>query len=593
MRRWNSRLFHASILTVVGCLLVAPELHAATSAFHQVVAFQNQTPPAGTPGERFLSFTYSAVNESGDVAFHGTSIGGTVSSQDGLYVAEVLGPLRSVVRRGDPAPGVPGAVFDLLGNRPYLDDSGGVGFTATLLRGTGGVTFDDDRGVWGPGADGAPVLLVREGQGAAGVMGTFGGSASHVGVLGPAGLAFSDHVLGADGVLLGHGYWRVLADASGVSQELVLFEGDPMPGGPPGAVLTGTARPHMKALGQIAIRAAYSVEGGATRYGIWGPGAEGELAPLALPGDPIQDAPPGTTYPSLVSAHPRVNGRGEVAFSFGNRVIGPDGAGGLRLVAGGGQEVPGLPGLEISAADPPNLNDAAEITFRALLFDAATNEPLAPESEGAIFGPDGAGGVRLVARTGDAVPGVPDLVMRNFSWPVINGLGDVAFTATLFDGAGPEATAAGQAVFLATKAGHLVPVLRSGEVVVVGPGDSRMVVAPRIADGLNTPDSARALNDRRQLAIWTTSLVLRSSVAIPECQNGLDDDGDGGIDWDGGAAYHAGVAMAEPDDHCAGDPGGREAAGCGLGLELALLWPLVACLRRRTEAADPSGSDPS
>jgi hypothetical protein len=565
-------------------VFAASEVRAETRVAHRVVAYRNQTPPAGAPGEQFSSFGAPSLNDAGDVAFGSTTKTG-LAIRSGLYAARVPGPLRVVARDDDPAPGVSGAVFDWVKQTPFLDEAGGVGFDAVLLRGTGGVTYGNEYGVWGPGPDGSLVLLVRSGQSAGGVAGTFAGSFGHEGVLGPAGLVFTASVKDASGVALGGGYWTASADASGVSQRLVAFQSQPMPGGPPGAVLAGTSTASMNALGQVALRALYRVEG-PTRdgHGVWGPGADGELAPLALEGDAIPGAPTGTTYLDLSGAHPRINGLGEIAFSFGDGVVGPDGAGGLRLVAGAGQDAPGLPGLGIGRAEWPNLNDAGELAFRAQLVDAAAGATLLPEVDEAVFGPDGAGGARLVAREGDAVPEVPGAVMRDLTWPAINELGDVVFTARLLDGTEPDATEIGQAVFLATKGNHLVPVLRTGDVVFVAPDDPRPVLYFEIADAYNLPGSTRALNDRRQLAIATDALVLLSSVTIPGCQNGLDDDGDSGIDWDGGAAFHGGVAVAEPDERCAGDPERQEAASCGLGSELALLLPILASLRRRAAA---------
>lgn len=67
-------------------------------------------------------------------------------------------------------------------------------------------------------------------------------------------------------------------------------------------------------------------------------------------------------------------------------------------------------------------------------------------------------------------------------------------------------------------------------------------------------------------------------IEAPECQDGIDNDGDGGIDYAGGP-------LGEPADPQCSIPGKlREAAvslSCGLGPELALVLPLIAALRRR------------
>jgi hypothetical protein len=63
----------------------------------------------------------------------------------------------------------------------------------------------------------------------------------------------------------------------------------------------------------------------------------------------------------------------------------------------------------------------------------------------------------------------------------------------------------------------------------------------------------------------------------PQCSDGLDNDGDGQVDWDG-AGY------ATPDAYCAGLPyrvREKKKSGCGLGPELLALLPLLGRARRR------------
>jgi hypothetical protein len=65
----------------------------------------------------------------------------------------------------------------------------------------------------------------------------------------------------------------------------------------------------------------------------------------------------------------------------------------------------------------------------------------------------------------------------------------------------------------------------------------------------------------------------------PQCDDDLDNEGDGGIDWDGGAG--SGV----PDPQCSGVPSRdvekKKSGGCGLGVELGVVLPLLLALRRR------------
>jgi hypothetical protein len=66
----------------------------------------------------------------------------------------------------------------------------------------------------------------------------------------------------------------------------------------------------------------------------------------------------------------------------------------------------------------------------------------------------------------------------------------------------------------------------------------------------------------------------------PGCDDDLDNDGDGFVDWDGGAG-------GTPDPDCGSNPRrGNEAPGCGLGFELAAVLPLLRLARRRRAARD-------
>jgi hypothetical protein len=77
---------------------------------------------------------------------------------------------------------------------------------------------------------------------------------------------------------------------------------------------------------------------------------------------------------------------------------------------------------------------------------------------------------------------------------------------------------------------------------------------------------------------------------VAPCADGLDNDGDGLVDFDGGAT--AGLTpLASPDPTCAAALGAAEVAppstGCGVGPELLLLGPLLAAVRRRPSSAAP------
>lgn len=68
----------------------------------------------------------------------------------------------------------------------------------------------------------------------------------------------------------------------------------------------------------------------------------------------------------------------------------------------------------------------------------------------------------------------------------------------------------------------------------------------------------------------------------PQCQDGINNGGSPGIDFDGGAAANGGVALGAPDPHCT-QPWIRHEAtpSCGLGAELALVFGALGFRRRR------------
>jgi hypothetical protein len=91
----------------------------------------------------FPSVRPPLVNDSGDVAFSSTLIGGTASS--GIFVASG-GTDTAAALSGDPAPGTGGGVYTSFTNHPGINASGDVAFTAGIAGGSApsGVFVDSD-----------------------------------------------------------------------------------------------------------------------------------------------------------------------------------------------------------------------------------------------------------------------------------------------------------------------------------------------------------------------------------------------------------------------------------------------------------------
>jgi hypothetical protein len=70
------------------------------------------------------------------------------------------------------------------------------------------------------------------------------------------------------------------------------------------------------------------------------------------------------------------------------------------------------------------------------------------------------------------------------------------------------------------------------------------------------------------------------------CQDGIDNEGDGTLDFDGGAAAHQGIPLGPPDPKCVHPYDNREVPTCGLGAELVLVMPLLTLVTRRRRRAN-------
>lgn len=120
-------------------------------------------PASGTTGT-FAGFVGMAITNAGHVAYGAalnTGVNGIgADNNDGLWFDATL-----IAREGSAAPGAPaGAVFDGFFVGPYLNNGGQMFVRSNLRVGAGGVTEDDDRGLWLFGPNGDGLLVAREGD---------------------------------------------------------------------------------------------------------------------------------------------------------------------------------------------------------------------------------------------------------------------------------------------------------------------------------------------------------------------------------------------------------------------------------------------
>jgi hypothetical protein len=210
-----------------------------------------------------------------------------------------------------------------------------------------------------------------------------------------------------------------------VEWERIASRGDAAPGG---GVFTGFGAPRVLGDGSVVI---YGYRSGETqqRFYRWVPG-EGlslhhELRADEIPGeDPvvrltIPFLPPPASDVGVSRAGPwmSITRRAEFVACDAADPSRPvptivDESGALEVVGLPGAPVPGLPGWIFSAPEyqpaPLEVNAHGDVAFgtRIRFGDLCGEDPLTAFSN-AVFGPDGAGGVALIAQTRDPAPGFP------------------------------------------------------------------------------------------------------------------------------------------------------------------------------------------
>ena len=107
---------------------------------------------------------------------------------------------------------------------------------------------------------------------------------------------------------------------------------------------------------------------------------------------------------------------------------------------------------------------------------------------------------------------------------------------------------------------------------------------------LPAPECSNGIDDDGDgLVDYPNDLGCRSATSTsesPQCQDGIDNDGDGKVDFDGGASANHGVALAAADPQCGAAYRNSEKPGrCGLGAELILPLFAVRFLARRQRTA--------
>ncbi len=189
-----------------------------------------------------------------------------------------------------------------------------------------------------------------------------------------------------------------------------------------------------------------------------------EIRTVALSGQHAPGTPDGVNFDEF--RFPVLNDAGQTAF-LASGGPGPlngvwsEGSGSLALVAGTGQQVPGMPDgvtVQISeGAGQVEFNNAGQTTFQSWITGAGIVGGI---SRG--IWSDRSGSLAMVARSGTQAPGTPNGVMYggSFTTYVVNSSGQTAFLA-IIGGSGVDAT--NNRGFWSEGSGSLALVARTGD----------------------------------------------------------------------------------------------------------------------------------
>lgn len=500
-------------------LLIVPLLFTPAVAgppVRTVVLANTQVPGAGA-GTLFSGLGLPALNNKGQTAFSSILLDGGTASNTSSVWSEGSGSLALVVREGAAAPGTEAGVTFGYTSPPVLSDSGASVFWASL-RGVSNP--DNSEGYWSH-ANGSLSLVAQPGSQAP-------DTAAGVVFSAPLGFyslpAISDNgTIAISAFIYGPGVDSVnnrgIWTKSTGNLTLAYRSGTQAPGLDSGVLITGPTLlytgPVVNDAGEIVFLGTLTGPGtGPTNnQSLWSSGG-GSLHMVARTGSQAPGAPEGVTFTDFWEGawSMLLNNSGETAFQG----VTSDGGygiwserGGLHAVARSGQSTPGLPGEAFRDFSVPVLNAHGHVAFLASLASG----------KGGLWS-EGNGELALVASTGEQAPGAPaGVTFAGFGNGSLNGRGQFAFTASL-TGLGP---AGANGVWVHDIDGVLRAIVRSGDSIEVEPGDFRIVRSVGFVGGSGNEDGRHsAFNDLGQLAFQasftdgTQGIFVTDIVAIPE-----------------------------------------------------------------------------
>jgi hypothetical protein len=432
-------------------------------------------PAPGVDGGTFANMiaNYPIINDAGQVLFRARladAPGITGTNNSGVWIADAGQSPDLVLREGAMAPGAStGAVFaeqaDVFGQRySAFNDQGQVAWLTELLIGTGGVTGNNDFGVWRAGG-GGPVLAVGvEGSVAAGVSPTrYYGNISATAQMNDLGqVTFLAPLKNTPGSSANSGSGIWLGDPA-VGMTLLARDGQTAPE-TNGATFAAFTRPTLNDQSEYAFAGSLNFAGDVSStndQAVWVAREGNPLALLVRESDHAPGTNPAVGFGAFDSL--RINSAGRVAFQAqltgipdagdsGVTVLNDTGiwsegdGGGLQLVAREDDQAPGVPeGVLFDLFRSHALNSAGQVAFMADLRGSGVS---ASNNTG-LWAQTTDGSLSLIAREGDEIdvdygPGVDLRTIVQLAFFAdsggedgqrtgLNPSGDIAFTAVFSD----------------------------------------------------------------------------------------------------------------------------------------------------------------
>lgn len=554
-----------SCLAILSSAVCSQPCVAGTSLVFDRIAKRGDVATGLPEGVNFSRLWAPTLIGDDGVQFSATLRGpGVVDTNDSAWVIADASGVRLIGREGETMPGLdPGvALTNAAHNQTDLHflDTG----SATLFAKDGGAWVVDD---------GAMTLLAYEGRQVPG---------QPVGIKfasGPSEAEMTDGVVSLSVKLAGPGIpaepapkYILTGGLSGLT--VAVRTGDVAPGTPAPSLFSGYSYPRVNGSAKVVFRgSAVPTAGGATITGMWTASA-GVSTPVAIEGT----AAPGLSgvmfddfYPSMFSFAPptqAINSLGEVAFEAYLQGAGVDSSnnlsiwsakqGGLTLAARTGDWAPGTSATTLfsqfnvgQSGTRFSFNDRGEIAFRGGLHGP---DVTAANDRGIWAGP--AGGLELIAREGDLIPGAAgDVRFGSFDSPLLNKDGVLLFTSSL---KGADVATENDAALWARIDGKLTLVVREDDVIDVDPaaGQELFRVRSFVAGGL-TISSGLTLSDDGVIGFTVNDNNSTNSVLIARIVPTTGDfDADGDVDGADLARWRIGFGTATGANASSGDADG-------------------------------------